>query len=161
MRAKFGHVSLKKTPGNAVGIADNVPRICSGASGLGSSESMCVTPPPIHRKMTDFAFAVGLGVNSPRAVPPSNPGSTDADNASGPTLSRSRRQASDFNCSFFIAVSGLIGIDPRGGKRQRSKWQRERAALCVVGQGTGKTSVGLDRGVWLGFKVAAPTGLQV
>ena len=79
---------------------------------------MCVTPPPIHRKMTDLAFAVGDVVNSPRAVPPNKPGSTDADNASGPTLSRSRRQTSDFKFSFFIAVSGLIGNDPRGGKRR-------------------------------------------
>ena len=79
---------------------------------------MCVTPPPIHRKMTDFAFAVGLGVNSPRAVPPSSPGITEADNASGPTLSRSRRQTSDVKFSSFIAVSGLMGNDPRGGKRR-------------------------------------------
>ena len=53
-------------------MLDNVPRISVGASGLGSNESMCVTPPAIHRMMTDFALPkpgiVDFGVSAPRAA---------------------------------------------------------------------------------------------
>src|SRR5262245_9350852 len=49
--------SVNRTPGWAVEIVVNVPRTCSGASGFGSNESWCVTPPAIHRTITDLAFA--------------------------------------------------------------------------------------------------------
>ena len=35
-------------PGSFVGISVSVPRISTGACGLGSKESMCVTPPAIQ-----------------------------------------------------------------------------------------------------------------
>src|SRR6476469_247471 len=59
-----------------VGISLKVPRTSTGASGLGSNESICVTPPAIQRKMTDLAFpfpSAGPGFPSAAcAEPPAN-----------------------------------------------------------------------------------------
>src|SRR5207249_9210071 len=64
-----------------------LPLISEGASGLGSKESRCVTPPAIHRTMTDLAVAAsGLTEEAAWA-----PGSRAPATPSEATRSRSRR----------------------------------------------------------------------
>jgi hypothetical protein len=45
IRANRGKCSVTRTPGRAVGMVANSPRISGGASGFGSKLSMCDGPP--------------------------------------------------------------------------------------------------------------------
>src|SRR5438046_628693 len=79
-----------------VGISLSVPRTSTGASGLGSKESMCVTPPAIQRKMTDLAFpfpSTGDCFSAAVAEPPASSaaGTAEAAILTEPTRSTSRR----------------------------------------------------------------------
>jgi hypothetical protein len=56
--AMCGITSLNLTPGSTVGMSSNVPRISAGASGLGSNESMCVTPP--SHPQVDYRFCLDV-----------------------------------------------------------------------------------------------------
>src|SRR4051794_33620335 len=77
--------SAKWTPGTLVAIVPRVPRICSGASGLGSNELMCVTPPASQRTTTDRVGVVVV------AVAPAAPGRSEPARLNDPTRSTSRR----------------------------------------------------------------------
>ena len=91
--ASSGQASVNCTPGRLVEMVESVPRISSGASGLGSNESMCVTPPPIHKKMTDRALPfVASGPAAAWTVGVRNkPGIAAADSDNDPIFSKSRR----------------------------------------------------------------------
>src|SRR5205814_2271159 len=72
-----------------VGIVLRFPRISAGASGFGSNESMCVSPPPIHRTMTDFAVPFpGAGL---RSAAVSHDGTAAVAAPTAPMRRRSRR----------------------------------------------------------------------
>ena len=58
--ACFGRYSHSRTPGRAVAIVPNGPRISRGASGLGSHVSMWLGPPVIHNRITLLLPAHGL-----------------------------------------------------------------------------------------------------
>src|SRR5947208_1872499 len=78
-------------------MAPSVPRISEGASGLGSKESRCVTPPAIHSTITERAVPVRRAGRAWAGVTPS--GSSDPATASEPTRSRSRRPRSPSHAS--------------------------------------------------------------
>src|SRR5476651_1888994 len=67
-----------------------VPRISSGASGLGSKLSICVTPPASQRKMTERA----LGRDDAVAAEAISFGNNVPATPSEPTRSKSRRDRS-------------------------------------------------------------------
>src|SRR5438445_4971180 len=91
-RARFGITSAKRIPVNAVRIGRSVPRISAGASGLGSNESIWLTPPAIQSKMTDFAGAdPGAGAVLALALGPAIAGNARKAIPSAPTRSKSRR----------------------------------------------------------------------
>src|SRR4051812_14593465 len=86
MRASWGSDSLKWTPGTLVAIVPSVPRTPSGASGLGSKESMWVTPPAIQSRRTELALPEVVG-----AAPMDWPGQAEAARANDPTRNTSLR----------------------------------------------------------------------
>src|SRR5262245_8730756 len=89
-------------PVRVVGIEESVPRISTGASGFGSNESMCVTPPAIQSRMTDFAFAFVFAAEA------LCPGKNVEAMPSEPTRSRSRRDSNPFQASG--GEAGIGGI---------------------------------------------------
>src|SRR4051812_43151552 len=54
--ASLGRNSLIEMPGTLVEVGLYVPRISTGASGLGSNESICAVPPLVQKRMIDLAL---------------------------------------------------------------------------------------------------------
>src|SRR5262245_28028387 len=76
-------------------MARRVPRTSSAAPGLGSNESMCVTPPAIHNRMTDRALP-GLWRVVDGATCAGPEGNRVAAIPREPTRNRSRRFSKPF-----------------------------------------------------------------
>ena len=89
-------------------IVPSVPRTDSGASGLGSNESMCVTPPAIQSTITDSAVALPAAGASAEA---DEPGKAPAARPIEPTRSTSRRPRSPDHDAQAFPSDACLGSD--------------------------------------------------
>src|SRR5205823_5400625 len=89
--AVFGRCSLMRTPVAFVGIGLNVPRMPSGASGLGSHMSRCEGPPASHTRITECARGL-RPASAARASHLRTSGRVSPSKPAVPTLRQSRRE---------------------------------------------------------------------
>ena len=71
--AVSGRYRVNRTPGMAVAIVSNSPRISAGASGFGSNVSWCEAPPERNRMMQFLAFPKLRDASEAPTVAPEDP----------------------------------------------------------------------------------------